>query len=307
MAALARRAIAKAAPSRLGGIQQRALSVAALPPAFVRDADSKDLSLRLVDCADGPSYVRAHIPGATILPVSESLKDPRNPTFVIAPTDFDALAEALGVGANSHVVFYDQNGGLASSRAWWVFKYYGHANVSVLDGGWQGYARTGAPVSVNADDRFPPDVPADHRLKAQPQPQLLATLQEIAEGAEGGASTSGKLQVLDARSPGEYEGSDTRGNRYGGHVPGALNLPFNKVFDPATGQLLPVDELRRLFESAGLRQDVRTVTYCQAGVRAAVAAMALSHAGFSNVALYDGSMKEYNNSEKVPRQSGSKR
>lgn len=216
---------------------------------------------------------------------------------------FEAIAEALGVRTSSEVVFYDACSGMAAARAWWLFRYYGFDKVSMLDGGWASYVRSGAPVSVDQNDRVPPDVPPQEAVIARPRPELLASLQEVAGAARSGAFTSGGLQVVDTRSAGEYSGDDLRGNRFGGHVPGAVSVPFNSVYTPQ-GTFAPADALRARFEACGLRPDVRTVTYCQMGMRAAVVALALRQAGFDNVAVYDGSMREYNNTPDVPRDRG---
>jgi rhodanese-related sulfurtransferase len=89
------------------------------------------------------------------------------------------------------------------------------------------------------------------------------------------ALKSGSTQLLDVRTPAEYEGVDTRGNRFGGHLPGAILLPHTQVqgaADPAA-----------VFEAAGLKPDVPVITYCQSGMRAGIVATALEAAGFKNV------------------------
>lgn len=311
LAAAWRRAASAPAPSpaRLRAaapLRRRLHSSAFVPIDFVRDADPRDPALRLVDCAHIQLWARAHIPGATVLPVDEALKDAQAPNAPVRPDAFEAIAEALGVGRGSHVVFYDAASGMAAARAWWLFRYYGFQRASVLDGGWAAWVRSGSPVSADVDDRLPPAVDPADAVVAAPQPRLLATLDEVAAAARSGATArGGALQVVDARSPGEYAGDDLRGNRFGGRVPGAVSVPFTSVYAPdGSGALAPAEALRDQFLAAGLQPGVRTVTYCQMGMRAAVVAAALEAAGFADVAVYDGSMREYNNTPGLPRDVG---
>lgn len=120
---------------------------------------------------------------------------------------------------------------------------------------------------------------------------LQRSLQQL-RGAARGYSTAvladvqaalaapGKTQLVDVRSRAEYEGVDTRGNQFGGHLPGAVLLPHTAV------QGASVADAAAVFEDAGLKRDVPTITYCQSGARAGVLAAAMEAAGYKNVRVW---------------------
>jgi thiosulfate/3-mercaptopyruvate sulfurtransferase len=102
------------------------------------------------------------------------------------------------------------------------------------------------------------------------------------------------LALLDARSPSEFDGSELYGNPRGGSIPGAVNVPFATLFDPQTGLLLPPARLQAIFAAAGLHDRTAPVaTYCQLGIRASVAAVALREAGYEHAGVYEGGAKEW--------------
>ena len=104
---------------------------------------------------------------------------------------------------------------------------------------------------------------------------------------------------MDVRSPAEYAGQASRARRFG-HIPGALNLPRTSLVG-AQGGMLPAAELRALFAQQGLEDDTaEVVTYCNAGVSASYGMLALRVAGFSDVAMYDGSWKDWGNDDSKP-------
>lgn len=283
-------------------------SVAALQRLLLERAPRAAALLRVVDCSGEARWARAHVPSAAPLLLDPALKDPRQPNAPLPPAAFEALAAALGAARSSRVVFYDAAGGVASARAWWLCRLYGLEGASVLDGGWQAWERAGAPVSSAPGDRDAPPVPAEEAVVARAQPQRLALLQEVVDAARSGAAGAREVQLVDARCAAEFSGDDRRGNRFGGRVPGAVCVPHTSLQAP-DGTLLPVAALQERFHAAGLRPGVRTIAYCQMGVRAAAAALALEQAGFADVAVYDGSMREYLNSPGLdgaglPRASG---
>ena len=124
------------------------------------------------------------------------------------------------------------------------------------------------------------------------QPEWLRTAGQV-------AATPGDVVLMDARSPAELEGKASRAAR-AGHIPGAVNVPRNTLA-AADGTLLPPSELRAKFAQADVTEDDQPViTYCNGGVSAAYALMALRIAGFGNSTMYDGSWKEWGNDPDRP-------
>jgi thiosulfate/3-mercaptopyruvate sulfurtransferase len=266
---------------------------------LITPAELKSLapSLRVVDLGSPDAYGRAHIPGALRVPLNgpATLKSAVDPLHVVNGAEFTALARELAISRNTDVVLYDASTTITAARAWWVFQYYGHPRCRVLDGGWARWVGEGHSVEVAAQ---PVPQLDGEPTTAKPQPHLLARREELMRAVSRPARHD-KCQVLDTRTLGEFAGADLRGNARGGRVPGACHVPHADLLTPQ-GALRPAAELRQLFEQAGLNPDVRVVTYCQTGIRAALGALALRVAGFGDVANYDASMKEWLNDPQAP-------
>lgn len=290
-----RRVRAARAPSRAF-----ATSTHIVPPASVASGGGRDAT-RIIDVGSLDAYTRAHVPGAVRLPLDPFLKDPSTGSVIDAAL-FVQLCAVLGVSRDTHVVAYDGGSVMWASRVWWLFQYYGHRHVSVLDGGWPGYLASGGPVStLPVSPAFATDTP-----QAAPKKHLLATGQEVLHYVESGEASSRSVQLLDSRSRVEFSGEDKKGNLRGGHIPGAINVPHTDMLTPH-GTFKSREELRSLFESAGLDLTRPSVSYCQAGIRGAMGILALRLAGsVAPAANYDASMKEWLNDPRYPVDTGAK-
>lgn len=259
------------------------------------EAHAGDSNVRIIDCATLEAYRRAHIPGAVQLPVHYYIKEPGPPgedhgTFVMAPGEFEKLMGQLGVGEDTLVVTYDDNNALVAARLWWVLKYYGHDNAKVLNGGWHRWLSEGRRVTFHAAK------PAPATFVAKPRPELIADAEYLAAKYDDPG-----CQVLDARTDEEWAGTNSRGNRRSGHVPGARHLEWVRfVSRDDSRQFLPADEIEALLREAGIERGKPAITYCQGGIRAAHAAFAMELLGYEDVRVYDGSMRDWANREDTP-------
>ncbi len=254
-----------------------------------------DPKVRVIDCATVEAYRRAHIPGAVQLPVHYYIKE-RDPegsdhgTLVMPPAEFEDLMAKLGVSNDTTVVTYDDNNGLVASRLWWVLKYYGHTNAKVLNGGWHRWLTEGRPVTFHGT-RAPKG-----SFSATPNPDIYATVDYLKE-----MHTNPACQVLDARTDQEWDGTNDRGNKRSGRVPGAHHMEWVRfVATDDNRKFLPAAEIEALLKSAGIERDKPTITYCQGGIRAAHAAFVMELLGYKDVRVYDGSMREWANREDTP-------
>jgi thiosulfate/3-mercaptopyruvate sulfurtransferase len=227
-------------------------------------------------------YRQAHIPGAVFVDWTEDIVDPTAPVHMTlaGPARFAALMERLGIGDDSEVVVYDDSGGLAP-RLWWALNYYGHYRVRPLDGGWTKWVAEGRPVSAT--------VPAPKPAVFTPRIQPGWRADTVTVRA---ALTDSGVALVDCRSPEEWRGEIGRGE-HSGRIPGSRNVPSVQVFQGEFRTWKRPEDLRRLYEGAGVTPATSVITYCNAGVSASVGLLALKLAGFPSVLNYTGSWYEW--------------
>ncbi len=255
---------------------------------------ASDPNVVVIDCATLEAYRRAHIPGAVHLPVHYYIKD-EDPegdhgTFVMKQPAFEKLMGDLGVSNDTLVITYDDNNALVASRLWWVLRFYGHTNAKVLNGGWHRWLTENRPVTFHATK------PEKATFEARAVEDVHASADDLLA-----AHSDPGCQVLDARTDGEWAGTNSRGNKRSGHVPNAKHLEWVKFVETAdTRRFLPAGQLESLLASAGIERNKPTITYCQGGIRAAHAAFVMELLGYENVRVYDGSMRDWANREDTP-------
>jgi thiosulfate/3-mercaptopyruvate sulfurtransferase len=233
-------------------------------------------------------YQQAHIPGAVFVDWVHEITNPDDPRHAqIAPPErFSEAMQRAGIGSETLVVAYDDANGMFAARLWWALNYYGHEQVVVLDGGWQKWVRENRPVTVEV-----PSIPIT-TFTPVINPALRKNAQQVLEMID----TDGLL--VDVRSVEEYEGRASRAQRKG-HIPGAVNLPRTELLKP-DGTLLEIQDLRDLFSLRGVDEpQTDVVFYCNGGVSASFALLALHQAGLTG-SVYDGSWKEWGNDETKP-------
>jgi len=176
---------------------------------------------------------------------------------------------------------------MRAARAFWFLEYLGHPNVRVLDGGSQAWERAGLPMTTETV------APTPSTWHGTAHPEKLATWRQVSDrlGQPG-------TVIVDTRSDGEYRGEVVRARR-GGAIPGAVHLEWTRNL-AADGTFLPSDQLRAMYEGAGVTPDREVVTYCQGGYRAAHAYLALRRLGYARVRNYTGSWKEWGDREDLP-------
>jgi thiosulfate/3-mercaptopyruvate sulfurtransferase len=197
--------------------------------------------------------------------------------------EFARAMGALGIGDDDRVVVYGGRNFIASARGWWTFRVFGHDNVAVLDGGLPKWRAEGRPLESGMP------APAPRRFTARFRPELVRDLDRMRANLGGR-----REQVLDARSPGRFVGAEPepRPGVRGGHMPGSLNLPYERLCRE-DGTLLDAAALRGAFEKAGLDLARPVVTTCGSGVSAAVLALGLHVLDRRDVPVYDGSWTEW--------------
>ncbi|MFE2168813.1 sulfurtransferase [Streptomyces sp. NPDC059447] len=226
------------------------------------------------------------IPGARPFDLDGALSDHTAPAPHTMPTaaEFTEEMRALGVDDTATVVVYDAAGVYSSPRAWWMLRAMGFDRVAVLDGGLPAWAAAGLPVEGGPAAYDGPR----GSFTARPRPGSVVDAEAVAAALADPAAA-----VLDARTRGRFAGTapEPRTGLRGGHMPGALNLPFGELQGP-DGRMRPAGELREAFEAvAGERE--RLYFSCGSGVTACVLALGADLAGYGRLAVYDGSWSEW--------------
>jgi thiosulfate/3-mercaptopyruvate sulfurtransferase len=239
-------------------------------------------------------YAEAHIPGAVRFDI-DGLSDHASPLphMLSAPSEFATAMRRQGLNADSTAVVYDSEGLFSAARAWWNLRAMGHDASFVLEGGLPRWIAEGRPVETGWRE------PAHGTFKAHPRLELVEDLDAVR-----GALAHDSAQVVDARPAARFRGEapEPREGLRGGHMPGALNLPWSAVVEG--GALLPAERLRQAFEMAGIDAKAPIVTTCGSGVSAAVLALALARLGRFDVPVYDGSWTEWGGRADTPVATG---
>jgi thiosulfate/3-mercaptopyruvate sulfurtransferase len=229
-------------------------------------------------------YDKAHIPGAVFFDIDAVADETTNLPHMLPDAEkFGRAVGALGVGNDSHVVVYDRAALSSAARVWWEFRAMGHERVSVLDGGLRKWIAEGRKV-----DALVPR-PQPKRYVARPVPTLVRDVEQVRANIG-----SRREQVLDARSPGRFKGTDAepRPGLRSGHIPGSLNLPSTELVDAKTATMIDADALAAKFKGAGIDLVRPIVTTCGSGVTASLLALGLHLIG-KDAAVYDGSWSEW--------------
>jgi thiosulfate/3-mercaptopyruvate sulfurtransferase len=254
-------------------------------------AQLEDPRLRIIDARSRPhggtvvmpsgkeQYAAGHLPGAVHLDYADDMSDTATPYAQrVAPAaDFARVMGANGIGDDAIVVAYDAGTIPFAARAVWNLRYYGHAAAYVLAGGINAWTAAGHALSTAA-----PIVVAT-TFNAHAQPQIRATREDVLAVAEGRSDA----QLIETQRDTTYAQRDR-------DILGAVRLSGNLLLDDANGgRVAERATLDRLVHDAGLDPTRRTIVSCGSGVSASGAWLALRAAGFTDIAVYDGSWNDW--------------
>ncbi len=233
-------------------------------------------------------YNDGHIPGAVFVDLDTVLSDRSDLSRGRHPLpNPDAFAENLanlGIGNRSFIVAYDDVGGSVASRLWWMMRWVGIANIVVLDGGITKWTVEGRKLEKDSSQ-------AIERTNDPIKPQINSAMH--VERHELEKKTNGRL-LIDARASERYLGEVEPIDSRAGHIPGAMNIPFAENMTETEPQVFrSSEELRDLYEQAGINKNSNVVCYCGSGVTACHNLLALNIAGFTTAKLYPGSWSEW--------------
>lgn len=244
-----------------------------------------DCRFSLTDPGEGlNAYQRGHIPGAVHLDMEKDLSGPtglhggRHP--LPDPETFTNRMRASGVNRDSLVIAYDDNRLAGAARLWWLLRYFGHSQVRVLDGGIKAWLAAGLPVATTIPQTA---VPGD--FLAIENAAMTATYPDIKQSGRDNASV-----LIDAREVPRYRGEEEPIDPVAGHIPGAINVPWQQFVD-VENRMLPIEQQRLVWQKLVLPPS--PVVYCGSGVTACVDLLSLAMIGVESAKLYPGSWSDW--------------
>lgn len=251
--------------------------------------ESRD-ELLLIDLCHPERYMGGHLPGAVYVHPQETLLGyPPAPGKLPTVEALQALTTRIGLTPDTHVVVYDDEGGGWAGRFIWLLDCIGHTRYSYLNGGWIAWQAEGHPLSTDV----PEPVPSHYPVVVHPDP--TATLEEVLNGLDADDPV-----IWDARSPEEYLGTRIAAAK-AGHIPGARNLEWTRLMDPARHyRLRPLDDLRALLDAQGIGEANTLITHCQTHHRSGLTYLVAKVLGYPRVRAYAGSWAEWGNHPDTP-------
>ncbi|QBI18439.1 sulfurtransferase [Egibacter rhizosphaerae] len=255
-----------------------------------------DPKVRLVEVdEDTTAYERGHIPNAIAWHWERDLHHPVQRDYIDQP-GLSALLARAGVDDDTTVVLYGGNNNWFAAYAYWLLKYRGFDQVTLLDGGRKKWELEGRDLTTDV-----PSLPeTDFRIREPERPELRALRDDVIGAVD-------RAEFVDVRSPEEFSGQKLAPDHLpqeqpyvAGHIPGAANVPWSKAARE-DGTFKPIEELRELYEGAGVDGDGEVIAYCRIGERSSHTWFVLSELlGLDNVRNYDGSWTEYGSLVGVP-------
>ena len=254
------------------------------------EAQLQNKNLLLIDVSDPATYVQYHIPGAVFLEYAWIIHSEK-PRMGLLPdaAQLSRVLGSLGLGPDTHVVAYDDEGGGRASRLLWTLDVVGHHQSSLLNGGLSSWTNEGHPVS--SEIQYPTPRSYQANIEAAPVTDRQYILDHL---------NNESVIILDARSAEEYRGEKVFAQR-GGHIPGAININWLDTMDRRNHmRFKPMAELQELLNSHGITPDKEVIVHCQTHHRSAHTYVMLKSLGYEKVRGYPGSWSDWGNDSHTP-------
>ena len=256
-----------------------------------------DPDVRIIESDEDPLLYRmGHVPGAVQVDWFTTLQHPVRRDF-LTKEQFEAFCAQAGISNDTTLVFYGDKSNWFACYALWVFEYYGHKNVKIMNGGRAKWEQEKRPLVKEL-----PSYPGTSYKAKDPDKSIRAFREQVF------TQVVTKKPLVDVRSPKEYSGEllhmpnyPQEGATRGGHIPGAVNIPWSKAVNEADSTFKSTEELRSLYEGEGIQSDKDIIAYCRIGERSSLTWFVLKYLlGYPNVKNYDGSWTEWGNLVDAP-------
>jgi thiosulfate/3-mercaptopyruvate sulfurtransferase len=260
-----------------------------------------DPSVRVLESdEDIMLYEMGHIPGALKLDWETQMQQPVIRDFV-DKAGFEKLVSERGITNDMTVVFYGDKNNWYATYGFWLFKYYGHKDVRVMDGGRAKWEAEGRPFT-----REIPTVEPTQYTAKEPDGLIRAFREDVLKHLQQESPA-----IVDVRSNAEYTGEllhaigyPQEGAQRAGHIKGAVNVPWGTAANE-DGTFKGADELRKLYADKGITGDRSIIAYCRIGERSSHTWFVLKYLlGYDDVRNYDGSWTEWGSLVGVPNATG---
>jgi len=251
-----------------------------------------DTGIRLVESNEDPLlYEMGHIPGSVKVDWFTTLQHPLRRDF-LTKAEFENLCSSLGIANDTLVIFYGDKSNWFAVYALWLFKYYGHQHLKIMNGGRKKWELENRPLTKEV-----PQYPPTRYQAKEPDNAIRAFREDVFRHIEQ------RKALVDVRSPKEYSGElihmpnyPQEGAQRGGHIPGAVNIPWSQAVNEADSTFKPYEELAKLYQSQGITPDKEIIAYCRIGERSSHTWFVLKYLlGYPDVKNYDGSWTEWGN------------
>lgn len=258
-----------------------------------------DPGIRVVESdEDYLLYDSGHIPGAVKIDWFTTLQNPIRRDF-LPKDEFEKMCSRLGIGNDTTLIFYGDKSNWFACYALWVFEYYGHRKSKIMNGGRAKWEKEDRPLT-----RQVMEYPVAEYHAKDPDRTIRAFRDEVL------AQSNAQRPLIDVRSPQEYTGAliampnyPQEGAQRGGHIPGAVNIPWSRAVNEADSTFRPADELEMIYR--GYQPDQEMIAYCRIGERSSHTWFVLKYLlGYPKVKNYDGSWTEWGNLVGAPIEKG---
>lgn len=256
-----------------------------------------DPNVRIIESDEDPLlYPMGHIPGAVQVDWFSTLQHPLRRDF-LTKEQFEEVASKLGITNDTTVVFYGDKSNWFACYALWLFQYYGHENVRIMNGGRAKWEQENRPLAKEV-----PEYPRTTYSAKEADKSIRAFRDDVFKHLDT------KQPLVDVRSPKEYSGELTHMPNYpqegatrGGHIPGAVSIPWSQAVNEADSTFKTPEELRAIYEGKNVNADGDVIAYCRIGERSSLTWFVLKYLlGYEKVRNYDGSWTEWGNLVDAP-------
>ncbi len=252
-------------------------------------------SIRILEIDYDPenAYRQGHVRGAHLVWWRKDINDPVR-RDIMSKQHFEELMSRIGATLDTELIMYGDFNNWFAAFAFWVFQYYGHKKIKIMNGG-----RKKWELEKRDYTKEEPTVQPTKYTANPPNEGVRAYMPDVKRALE----KMDFMALVDVRSPKEFSGEITAPPEYptehaqrGGHIPGAKNIPWAQAVKDADGTFKSADELKVLYEGKGITPDKNIIAYCRIGERSSHTWFVLTYLlGYPMVRNYDGSWTEWGN------------